>query len=170
MEQCTACRAEIATYDRRCFRCGAGVRREADKLFVGAPTDKELSRARICHLVALPGMLILAVMIEAAYGRLGMWAFVPLNLIIPFTYWLMHLKSQFVRNHGLQVLNFQFLWTVAIYGVWLIPTGSDVLGVWTWMLAHAAVWLGGMALVLISASDAASAGDGKYPIRTPLFR
>ena len=115
-------------------------------------------------------MLILAILIESAFGRIGMWAFVPLNLIIPFAYWLLNLKSQFVRRHGLQVLNFQILWTVAIYGIWLIPTGTGVIGDWTWMLAHAVVWFGGMGLVWIASLDAASAGDGKYPIRIPTFR
>ena len=59
MAQCAACKAEIAVYDRRCQSCGAGVRRDIDRLFSGAPTDKELSQARLVHLLALPGMLIL---------------------------------------------------------------------------------------------------------------
>ena len=169
MVRCSACKSEIAAYDRRCRMCGAGVRRSADELFADSPTDKELSRARLCHLIALPGMLILAILIEAAYGRIGLWAFFPLNLVLPFVFWLLHLKSPYVRNHGLQALNFQLVWTAAIYAVWMIPTGHGVLGDWSWMLAHAVVWFGGMALVWISSLDASSAGDGKYPIRIPLI-
>ena len=33
MAECTACRAEIASFDRRCWSCGAGVKRDIDKLF-----------------------------------------------------------------------------------------------------------------------------------------
>ena len=33
--------------------------RDANSLLANAPTDKELSRARWCHLLALPGMLVL---------------------------------------------------------------------------------------------------------------
>ena len=169
MARCSACKSEIAAYDRRCRTCGAGVRRGADKLFEGSPTDKELSRARLCHLIALPGMLMLAILIEAAYDRIGIWAFFPMNLVLPFLFWLLHLKSPFVRNHGLQVLNFQLVWTAAIYVVWMIPIGHGVLSDWSWMLAHAVVWFGGMALVWISSLDASSAGEGKYPIRIPLI-
>ena len=65
MAECIACRAEIASYDRRCWNCGAGVKRDTDKLFSGAPTNKELSRARLIHLLALPGMLILGSWVQS---------------------------------------------------------------------------------------------------------
>ena len=172
MAECTACRVEIAAYDRRCSNCGAGVRRDIEKLFAGAPTDKELSQARLCHLLALPGMLILGLLIETAVGRVGLLAFVPLNLLIPFVFWLSRLKSRFVRSHGLEVFNFQLLWTAAMYLVWflfnLLVVGevNDLV----WILAYPLVLVGGIALVLIASNDAASAGDGKYPIRIPISR
>ena len=170
MAECTACRVEIAAYDRRCSNCGAGVRRDIEKLFAGAPTDKELSQARLCHLLALPGMLILGLLIETAVGRVGLLAFVPLNLLIPFVFWLSRLKSRFVRSHGAEVFNFQLLWTPATYAVWFVPFGVGLVSGFVWMLAHAVVLAGGIGLVWVASNDAASAGDGKYPVRLPLFR
>ena len=172
MAECAACRAEIAVYDRRCWSCGAGIRRDTDKLLSGAPTDKELHRARLVHLLALPGMLILGLLIETAVGRVGLLAFVPLNLLVPFVFWLPLLKSRFVRSHGLEVFNFQLIWTVAMYLVWfwfnLLAVG--VMNDLVWILAYLVVLVGGIALVWIASIDAASAGNGKYPIRIPIFR
>ena len=96
MEQCTACRAEIPVYERRCQSCGAGVVRDANSLLANAPTDKELSQARLGHLLALPGMLILGVLFYTALGMFGLLGLVPLNLIIPFVYWLAQRKSRFL--------------------------------------------------------------------------
>ena len=98
MAMCTVCKSEIPVYERRCQSCGAGVVRDADSLLANAPTDKELSRARWCHLLALPGMLVLAVLVDVASDRVGYLSLVPLNLLIPFVYWLPHLKSPFVRS------------------------------------------------------------------------
>ena len=72
-------------------RCGSGRQQSASN----APTDKELSRARWCHLLALPGMLVLAVLVDVASDRVGYLSLVPLNLLIPFVYWLPQLKSRF---------------------------------------------------------------------------
>ncbi|MYD51266.1 MAG: DUF4870 domain-containing protein [Dehalococcoidia bacterium] len=170
MAECSGCRAEIASFDRRCWQCGAGIKRDVGKLFAGAPTDKELSQARLCHLLALPGMLVLGLFIETAVDRVGLLAFVPLNLVIPFVFWLSTLKSRFVRNHGLQTLNFQLLWTVVMFLVWywfnILAVG--VLNDLVWLLAYVVVLMGGIALVWIASNDAASAGDGKYPIRIPI--
>ena len=170
MAECIACRAEIASYDRRCWNCGAGVKRDTDKLFSGAPTNKELSRARLIHLLALPGMLILGVLFYAALGMFGLLGLMPLNLIIPFVYWLAQRKSRFVRGHAAEALNFQLLWTLAIYAVWFVPLGSEGALYLGFTLVYAVVLMSGIALVLIAAKDAASAGDGKYPIRVPIFR
>ena len=170
MAECIACRAEIASYDRRCWNCGAGVKRDTDKLFSGAPTNKELSRARLIHLLALPGMLILGVLFYAALGMFGLLGLMPLNLIIPFVYWLAQRKSRFVRGHAAEALNFQLLWALAIYAVWFVPLGSEGALYLGFTLVYAVVLMSGIALVLIAAKDAASAGDGKYPIRVPIFR
>ena len=170
MEQCTACRAEVADYDRRCWNCGAGVKRDSDKLLSSGPTEKELSQARLGHLLALPGMLILGVLFYAALGMFGLLGLVPLNLIIPFVYWLAQRKSRFVRGHAAEALNFQLLWTLAIYAVWFVPLGSEGALYLGFTLVYAVVLMSGIALVLIAAKDAESAGDGKYPIRVPIFR
>ena len=170
MEQCTACRAEIADYDRRCWNCGAGVKRDSDKLLSSGPTEKELSQARLGHLLALPGMLILGVLFYAALGMFGLLGLVPLNLIIPFVYWLAQRKSRFVRGHAAEALNFQLLWTLAIFAVWFVPLGSEGALYLGFTLVYAVVLMSGIALVLIAAKDAASAGDGKYPIRVPIYR
>ena len=105
MAMCTVCKSEIPVYERRCQSCGAGVVRDANSLLADAPTDKELSRARLVHLLALPGMLIMGLLIETAVDRVGLLAFVPLNLLVPFVFWLSLLKSRFVRSHGLAVFN-----------------------------------------------------------------
>ena len=170
MALCAACKAEIPVYERRCQSCGAGVVRDANSLLANAPTDKELSRARWCHLLALPGMLILGVLFYAALGMFGLLGLVPLNLIIPFVYWLAQRKSRFVRGHAAEALNFQLLWTLAIFAVWFVPLGSEGTLYLGFTLVYAVVLMSGIALVLIAAKDAASAGDGKYPIRVPIFR
>ena len=170
MAMCTVCKSEIPVYERRCQSCGAGVVRDADSLLANAPTDKELSRARWCHLLALPGMLVLAVLVDVASDRVGYLSLVPLNLLIPFVYWLPQLKSPFVRSHGAEVFNFQLLWTPATYAVWFVPFGVGLVSGFVWMLAHAVVLAGGIGLVWVASNDAASAGDGKYPVRLPLFR
>ena len=138
-----------------------------DSLLANAPTDKELSRARWCHLLALPGMLVLAVLVDVASDRVGYLSLVPLNLLIPFVYWLPQLKSRFVRSHGKEVLNFQLLWSLAVYAIWFVPFP---LAEFVWWPTYFTVWLGGMVVVFIASNDAASAGDGRYPIRIPLFR
>ncbi len=171
MEQCTACRAEIAAYDRRCWNCGAGVRGKTEKLLANAPTDKELSQARLAHLLALPGMLILGVLLYAALGIFGLLALVPLNVILPLVYWITQTKSRYVRGHAAEALNFQLLWTLAIYVVWSFgPLGGAAIRGLDWYLAYVAVLMIGLVFVLIYSNDAANAGDGKYPIRIPIFR
>ncbi len=165
MAICDVCKSEIPVYERRCQSCGAGVVRDANSLLANAPTDMELSRARLCHLLSLPGMIILAILIDVAFDRVGLWALAPLNLLIPFVYWLLHLKSRFVRSHGKEVLNFQVLWTLVMYTIWYVPFP---LAEFVWWPTYFTVWLGGMVVVLIASKDAASAGDGKYPIRIPI--
>ena len=64
MGEYNTCGAEIAVHERRCSSCGASVRRAGSPVgpdfLSDAPTDEELSPARLCHLPALPGMVILA--------------------------------------------------------------------------------------------------------------
>ena len=139
--------------------------RDTDSRLANAPTDKELSRARWCHMLALPGMLILAVFIDVAFDRVGLWMLMPLNLLIPFVYQLLHLKSRFVRSHGKESLNFHVLRSVAVYAIWFVPFP---LAEFIWWPTYLTVSLGGMIVVLVASRDAAGAGDGRYPIRIPI--
>ena len=59
MAMCAVCKSEIPVYERRCQSCGAGVVRDANSLLANAPTDKELSQARLVSPAGVPGMLIL---------------------------------------------------------------------------------------------------------------
>ena len=165
MAICSVCRAETPVYERRCQSCGAVVVGDADSSLANAPTDNELSQARWCHLMALPGMLILAILIDVAFDRVGYWSLVPLNLLIPFVYWQLHPKSRFVWSHGKEVLNFQVLWTLVMYAIWFVPFP---LAEFLWWPTYFTVSLGGMVVVMIASKDAASAGDGRYPIRLPI--
>ena len=165
MALCSVCRAEIPVYERSCRSCGSGVVRDVDNLLANAPTDKELWLARLVHLLALPGMFVLGIIIDVALGRVGLLVLIPLNLVLPFLYWLPLLKLRFVRSHGKEVLNFQALWTLAMYAIWFVPFP---LAEFLWWPTYFTVLLGGIALVLIASKDAASAGDGRYPIRLPI--
>lgn len=115
--------------------------------------------------MALPGMMVLAILIDIAFDRVGYLSLAPLNLLVPFAYWLLHLKSRFVRSHGKQVLNFQLLWTLAMYAIWFVPFP---LAEFVWWPTYFTVWLGGIVMVLVASRDAANAGDGRYPIRIPI--
>lgn len=109
-------------------------------------------------------MVILAVFFVILFASFALWGLLPLNLILPFTYWLGQRKSPFVRSHGAEVINFQVLWTVAMYVVIFMPDSI------VWFLAYLVVFLAGIVLVLLGSSNAANAGHGRYPIRIPLFR
>ncbi len=165
MAQCTACKSELTAYDRRCRTCGAGVVRSGTNILAEAPSNKELLLARLCHLLALPGMLILGVFVDAGFDMYGYLVYLPLNLIIPFSFWLLLLKFRFVRNHGMQAINFQVLWTLAFYAVWFVP--YEVINVFWWPL-YIVVLLGGMATVIVASNDAGNAGEGRYPVRIPI--
>lgn len=165
MAQCSACKSELTAYDRRCRTCGAGVVRSGSTILADAPSNWELKYARLCHLLALPGMLILAVFVDVVFDMVGLLVLVPLNLIIPFAFSLLYLKSRFVRSHLKQVVNFQVLWTLAIYAIWYVPFP---LAEYLWWPVYFMILLGGMLIVAIASNDAGNAGDGKYPIRIPI--
>jgi len=170
MAHCTACGADIAVYDRRCPSCGALVRKGGNDLtserFHGAPTNRELVRARAVHLVALPGMIILALFLfEFSWSSLGMWSLLPLNLVLPLAYGLAQRESSFVWRHTVEVLNFQLLWTPAMFALIYIPMHPSL-----WWLGWFAVALPGIGVVLVGSGDAANARPGRYPIRIPLLR
>ena len=110
MAQCFSCKAELAVYAHRCSECGAHVRRGM------ARSDAERRRARLCHLAALPGMLVFML----SYPAIGLFALAPLNLLIPLIYRWRHPTSPAIRTHATEVLNFQVLWTVIVAVLWLL--------------------------------------------------
>ncbi len=165
MAQCTACKSELTAYDRRCRTCGAVVVRSGTNILAEAPSNMELLLARLCHLLALPGMLILGVFVDVGFDMYGYLVYLPLNLIIPFSFWLLLVKFRFVRNHGMQAINFQVLWTLAFYAVWFVP--YEVINVFWWPL-YIMVLLGGMVTVIVASNDAGNAGEGRYPVRIPI--
>ena len=114
-------------------------------------------------------MVVLGVFNIAATELFGWWGLLPINLAIPSIYWVLHRNSRFVWYHGAEVINFQLLWTAAMLAVLLV---GGMQGFLPWLLSRAAylpLCLGGIILVLIISKDAANAGDGRYPLRIPLF-
>ena len=110
MAQCNACKAEIAVHEHRCPACGADLRRGRVR------SSSERQRARLCHLLALPGMLIFMLL----YPAIGWFALVPLNLIVPLIYRWRHPESPTIRTHATEVLNFQVLWTATVAVLWVL--------------------------------------------------
>ena len=170
MAQCSGCKSELAVHEHWCRKCGARVRRTQSKLLSSSVSDRELTQAQFCHLLALPGMLFMGLFIFPAIAFLGLWGLLPVNLCIPFLYWLLSLKSRFVRGHAAKSLKFQLLWMLAIYAVWLVPLSVESTPDALWILAHVVVLLGGMTLVWTASNDAANGGPGKYLVRVPRLR
>ncbi len=81
-----------------------------------ARSDAERRRARLCHLTALPGMLVFMI----SYPAIGSFALVPLNLIVPLIYRWRNTGSPAVQTHATEVLNFQVLWTAIVAVLWLL--------------------------------------------------
>ena len=159
MAACSKCYAELAVYERICPLCGADVRRDVS-------SNAERWRARFCHLVSLPGMLIFVVL-----APVSLWfALVPVNLIAPIMYRLVNSGSRTVRSHAVEVLNFQVLWTAVMFLLWSIFLLTEFpVELYTWLLMWA-IWLSGVSLVAFRVYDLGNSGDGRYPIRIPLFR
>ena len=113
---------------------------------VRASSDRQ--QARLCHLLALPGMLICCV---------------PLNIVVPLMYWKNHEESRTIPRHVTEVLNFQLLWSAVLAPLFFLSFVSDIM-LWPF------VWFGGMVMVLFLAYDAGNGGDGRYLVRIPLFK
>ena len=159
MAQCTACLTEIRIYDRRCRRCGATLKREVR-------SDDERQRARLCHLLPLPGMLLFLL----SWPVLGVFSLVPINLIVPLIYRSHNPTSQTIQTHTREVLNFQLLWTAVIGGLRLVSPLAHPL-VLSSLVAPLMVltWIGGIALTVFLTYDLGNGGTGRYPLRIPLF-
>ena len=142
MAECRKCHAEVAVYDHSCPKCGADVRGNE----VRPGTDRR--QARLCHLIALPGMVI---------------CFVPLNMVIPLLYKNNNPGSRTIRSHVVEVMNFQLLWTVLMA---LLLVVALTVGPVLWPF----VWFGGIIMVLFNAYEAGNGGDGKYLLRIPVFK
>lgn len=127
MAQCFACRAELAVHAHRCSECGAHLRRAMVR------SDAERRRARVCHLLTLPGMLVFVL----SFPAIGLFALVPLNLIFPLVYRWRNPDSRAIRTHASEALNFQVLWSATVTILWLLvvlatprydePLGTTIL-------------------------------------------
>ena len=123
MAQCIACESQVRVYQHYCPSCGARVPRGL------VHTSIVRYQARLCHLLALPGMVLFVV----SFPAFGVFALAPLNLIIPMFYRWCHPKSPTIRSHTTEVLNFQVLWTVTVAALGLIvvftlPISRDFQG------------------------------------------
>ena len=159
MAQCNNCKAQIWVYERICPSCGAEVQRNVI-------SHSERWQARFCHLSALPGMFIFVVL-----APMSLWfALVPLNLMVPLIYRLALSGSPTVRSHAVEALNFQALWTVAMFLLWSLSWLTEPpVDSYMWLLISA-IWLFGVSLVAFLVYDLGNSGDGRYPISIPLFR
>ena len=156
MTECPTCYIKTPNLERHVQTCGSGELREGS--ISGLLTGKDLTQARLSHLLALPGMLIFLV----GSTEFGLLALVALNIVAPLIYRWNHPESQTVWTHTTEALNFQVLWTGAMWVVMLIV---PFFGLTLWPF----VWIAGIALVLVMALDAASDRNGRYPVRFPLF-
>ena len=123
MAQCIACESQVRVYQHYCPSCGARVPRGLVR------TSIVRYQARLCHLLALPGMVLFVV----SFPAFSVFALAPLNLIIPMFYRWCHPKSPTIRSHTTEVLNFQVLWTVTVAALGLIvvftlPISRDFQG------------------------------------------
>ena len=153
MAECRKCHAEVAVYDHSCPKCGADVRGNEVR-----PTS-ERAKVRLCHLSALPGMVLLLALTPVWW----IFAIVPFNIIVPLMLRSNHAGSPSIRQHLTEVLNFQLTWSALMYLLvvfWLFG------GVALWPF----VWFGGIIMVLFMTYDAGNGGDGKYLVRIPAFK
>ena len=151
MAQCSECHAQIMVYEHRCPKCGTDVRGNEVR-----PTS-ERAKVRLCHLVALPGMIF------AILPMSWLFALGPLSIIIPWVIRSHPATSPTVRQHLTEVLNFQLLWLSAVYLLM-------VLSAFAWIALYPFVWFAGIIMVLFMTYDAGNGGDGKYLVRIPVFK
>ena len=156
MTECPTCYIKTPNLERHVQACGSGELREGS--ISGLLTGKDLIQARLSHLLALPGMLIFLV----GLTEFGLLALVALNIVAPLIYRWNHPESQTVWTHTTEALNFQVLWTGAM---WVVMIIVPFFGLTLWPF----VWIAGIALVLVMALDAPSDRNGRYPVRLPLF-
>ena len=157
MAQCPRCKTLTAYLDRHLQTCASG--ESPGRTASGVLTGKVLFQARLSHLLAIPGMLIFLV----GFTEFGILSIIALNIVAPLIYRWNHPATEAVWRHTTEALNFQVMWTAAMWVVMLIV---PFFGLTLWPFVRIA----GIALVLVIALDAASDRNGRYPIRLPLFR
>ena len=156
MAQCPRCKTLTAYLDRHLQTCEAG--KPPSATASGVLTGKDLIQARLSHLLAIPGMLIFLV----GFSDFGILSIVALNIVIPLIYRWNNTGTEVIWNHTTEALNFQVLWSAAMWTAMLI---FPFFGVTVWPL----VWIAGIALVLFIGLEAVTYGKGRYPVRIPLF-
>ena len=160
MAQCPRCKTLTAYIDRHLQTCGSEEERDeaVSRAVSGVLSGKELFQACLSHLLAVPGMLIFLV----GFTEFGILSIVSLHIAALVIYRWSHPASEIVSTHTTEALNFQVLWTAAMWAAMLI---APFFGLTLWPL----VWIAGMVLVLFIVFDVANHGKGRYPVRIPIF-
>ncbi len=156
MAQCPRCKIMTAYLDSHLRTCGS--EEDTDNAPAVVLTGKPLFQACLSHLLALPGMLIFLV----GFTEFGALSLVSLHIAAPWFYRWNNPESEIIWNHTTEALNFQVLWTVAM---WVAMVIVPFFGITLWPI----VWVAGMVLVLFVVFDVTNHGKGRYPVRIPIF-
>ncbi|MCY4528753.1 MAG: DUF4870 domain-containing protein [Chloroflexi bacterium] len=156
MAQCPRCKIQTAYIDRHLQTCDS--RYSPGKSSPSVLVGKNLSQARLSHLLAFPGMLIFLV----GFTEFGVLSLLAFNIVAPLIYRWNHPASEVVWHHTTEALNFQVLWSAAMWAAMLI---FPFFGLTVWPF----VWIAGIVLVLFIGLEAVHHGKGRYPVRIPLF-
>ncbi len=156
MAQCPRCKTMTAYLDRHLKTCGP--EEDPDNAVAVVLTGKDLFQACLSHLLALPGMLIFLV----GFTEFGVLSLVSLHIAAPWFYRWNNPGSQIIWNHTTEALNFQVVWTAAMWAAMVIV---PFLGRTLWPF----VWIAGMVVVLFVVFDVTNHGKGRYPVRIPIF-
>ena len=160
MAQCPRCKTLTPYIDRHLKTCGSFEERDRDvsRFVAGVPSGKDRRQALLSHLVAVPGMLIFLVGIT----DFGIISILSPHIVALLIYRWNHPNSEIVATHTTEALNFQVLWTVAMWAAMIVV---PFFGLTLWPV----VWIAGLALVFFKAIDVANYGKARYPVRIRLF-
>ncbi len=156
MAQCPRCKVVTAYFDRHIQTCGH--EEEPYEAVYVVLTGKDLFQACLSHLLAIPGMLIFLV----GFIEFGFLSLVSLHIAAPWFYRWNNSESEIIWNHTTEALNFQVVWTAAM---WIAMVIVPFFGMTLWPF----VWVSGILLVLFIVIDVINHGKGRYPVRIPLF-
>ena len=148
MAQCPRCKTLTAYLDSHLQTCDSVYTpgKSSRNVLVG----KDLLQARLSHLVAIPGMLIFLV----GFTEFAILSLLAFNIVAPLIYRWNHPESEVVWHHTTEALNFQVLWSAAMWTAMLI---FPFLGLTVWLF----VWIAGIALVLFIGLETVSYGKGR---------